>query len=347
MTISAESSKATVLIIGAGGFVGGFLARKALECGYDTWVGVRASTSRRYLTDPRLHFVVLDYDDNAQVAQALRESAPSERGWDYIVWNLGATKCPDLREFDHINYVYPREFLKVLRKFGFIPRRWVHMSSLSVLGTGDEKGFKPFDARSVPQPDTAYGLSKLKAEMCLELQPDIPWVVLRPTGIYGPHEKDYLMMIQSIDRHLDVSVGFAEQRLTFLYVDDLVDAVFQVIAAPAEKVVHHKYILTDGDTYTQKEFREMTLACLGKKWALPLRLPMWAVYGVSVAAEKFAAARGKSSTLNRDKYKIMRQRNWTCDISDARRDFGYAPRWQLERGLAATVRAYLASKKSR
>ena len=78
---------------------------------------------------------------------------------------------------------------------------------------------------------------------------------------------------------------------------------------------------------------------------MPVRLPMWTVWVVSAAAEKLAAARGKTSTLNTDKYKIMRQRNWNCDISDAKRDFGFAPQWSLDRGIAETVRAYLASKR--
>ncbi|MDE6240730.1 MAG: NAD-dependent epimerase/dehydratase family protein [Muribaculaceae bacterium] len=62
----------SILIIGAGGFIGGFIAKAALDRGYDTWVGVRESTSRRYLTDRRLKFVVLDYDDSYSMAAALR-----------------------------------------------------------------------------------------------------------------------------------------------------------------------------------------------------------------------------------------------------------------------------------
>ena len=52
----------------------------------------------------------------------------------------------------------------------------------------------------------------------------------------------------------------------------------------------------------------------------------------------------KPSTLNSDKYKIMKQRNWNCDVSDAVRDFGFAPRFSLEKGIAATVEAYLKEK---
>lgn len=334
----------SVLIVGAGGFVGGFLAAAALQCGYDTWVGVRESTSRRYLDDPRLKFIVLDYGDADAESAVVLKAMPGQKRWDYIVWNLGATKCADANDFERINYGYLRTFATVITALGKQPERFLYMSSLSVLGPGDEKGYTPFSSASVPHPDTAYGRSKLKSELYLERYSALPWIIFRPTGIYGPHEKDYLMMIESIDRHIDVSVGFTEQQLSFLYVADLVAAVFQALAAPADKVLYHKYMLTDGSSYTQKEFREMTLRLLGKKWVLPLRLPMWAVYGVSCVAQDFAARRGKASTLNRDKFRIMRQRNWNCDITDAVRDFGYTPRWPLSRGLAATVAAYLDSK---
>lgn len=335
----------SILIVGAGGFVGGYLAHMALDCGYETYVGVRPSTSRRYLDDPRLHFVTLDYNDAEAEARQLSEATPAPTGWDCIVWNLGATKCADMADFDRINYGYLHRFVGVLHSTGLLPKRFLYMSSLSVLGLGDEKTFAPFTSNSQPNPNTAYGRSKLKSELFLEKDSHLPWIIFRPTGIYGPHEKDYMMMVESIDRHLDVSVGFTEQQLSFLYVTDLVTAVFQALAAPADKVVGHKYILTDGGSWTQKQFRQLTLQYLKKGWALSLRLPMWAVYIVSVAAEKTAAMRGKASTLNRDKFKIMRQRNWNCDISDAQHDFGYNPAWPLPRGLAATVAAYLADRK--
>lgn len=339
-----SESKKTILVIGAGGFIGGFIAQKALALGYETWAGVRDTTSRRYLQDPRLHFVVLDYGNADAVAEALRAAAPTPEGWDYIIWNLGATKVAHPEDFDRINYQYLMNFVKVLRRENLVPRKLLYMSSLSALGPGDEKGYAPLNADTVPRPNTLYGLSKIKAEMCLE-KSNMPWIIFRPTGVYGPHEKDYLMMIESIDRHIDVSMGFRRQMLTFIYVEDLVDAMFLALAAPAEKVLHHKYIISEDRAYTQAEFRALVARHLGTKCVMPVRLPMWTVWVVSAAAEKLAAARGKTSTLNTDKYKIMRQRNWNCDISDAKRDFGFAPQWSLDRGIAETVRAYLASKR--
>ncbi|MDE7032033.1 MAG: NAD(P)-dependent oxidoreductase, partial [Muribaculaceae bacterium] len=83
----------------------------------------------------------------------------------------------------------------------------------------------------------------------------------------------------------------------------------------------------------------------GGKWVVPVKLPMWAVYAASVVAEKWGLIRLKPSTLNRDKFKIMKQRNWNCDVSDAKRDFGFNPQFPLERGIDITVEEYLKSKK--
>lgn len=335
----------TILVIGAGGFIGGFIAAEALRRGYDTWAGVRESTSRRYLTDSRLHFAVFDYDDPESVRRTLRECAPSSGRWDYIIWNLGATKCANFSDFNLINFMYPRTFVEILREEGMEPEKFLYMSSLSAIGPADEKGYTPITSATLPDPNTRYGLSKIKTETYLETLPDFPWIIFRPTGVYGPHEQDYLMMVKSIDSHWDFGVGYRRQLLTFIYVDDLVEAMFQ--ALESDKTLHKKYIISEDRAYSQKEFRKLTARLLGRRWVIPVRLPLWMAYAASVVAEEVGRARMKPSTLNRDKYKIMKQRNWSCDISDARRDFGFTPRFSLERGMRATVEAYLAEKKER
>lgn len=343
--MTESHAKNTILIVGAGGFIGGFIAAEALRRGFDTYVGVRESTSRRWLTDPRLHFVVLDYDEPEVMMNTLRQAAPEPGGWRYIIWNLGATKCANFQDFNLINFIYPRDFVDILIQEKMVPDKFLYMSSLSAVGPADEKSYAPITSRTVPDPNTRYGLSKIKTETFLETLPDFPWVIFRPTGVYGPHEKDYLMMVKSIDSGWDFSVGFRRQMLTFIYVDDLVTAMFQALAS--DKTVRHKYIISEDRAYTQKEFRSLTARLLGRKFVIPVRLPLWAVYLASCVAEDTARLRLKASTLNRDKFKIMKQRNWTCDISDARRDFGFDPQFSLERGMAETVWAYLEDKKKK
>lgn len=341
--MSNDNLTKRVLVVGAGGFIGGFIAQEALNRGYETWVAVRETTSRRWLGDERLNFVVLDYDDEQSMAQSLSEALPEGQRWDYIVYNLGATKCVNFADFNRINYLYLRSFTEALRKTDKMPQRLLFMSSLSALGPGDEKSYEPLTNRTIPNPNTRYGVSKIKAETYLETCADLPWTIFRPTGVYGPHEKDYLMMIKSIDSHWDFGVGFRRQMLTFIYVEDLVNAIFDAIDKPA--TLKKKYIISEPKAYTQKQFRNIVSKELGGKWVIPMKLPMWIVYAASVVAERIGTLKGKPSTLNRDKFRIMRQRNWNCDVTDAIRDFGFNPQYPLERGVHETVKAYLADKK--
>ena len=337
----SEKSK-TLLIIGAGGFIGGFIAAEGLRRGYRVWAGVRASTSRRYLTDERLNFVVFDYDDPDAVEQAIRDNAPGEHGWDDIIWNLGATKSVGFTGFNLVNFMYPRTFVETLRRLDMVPQKFLYISSLSALSPGDEEHYAPLTGSTIPNPNTRYGLSKIKTETYLETLPDFPWIIFRPTGVYGPHEQDYLMMIKSIDSHFDFGVGYKRQLLTFIYVDDLVEAMFDALASG--NTIHHKYIISEDRAYSQGEFRQMVARELGHKFVIPVRLPLWTAWIASTISEKWGAAKGKPMTLNRDKFKIMRQRNWSCDISDAQRDFGFNPKVDLAEGIRRTVAAYRATK---
>ena len=322
-----------VLIVGAGGFIGGFIARESLSRGYETWCAVRESTSRRYLTDPALNFITLDYDDTDKLRAALEG-----KKWDYIVYNLGATKCVNFSDFNHINFTYLRNFCEVLIANDQVPERFLYISSLSAIGPGDEKTYAPLNGSMIPNPNTRYGVSKIKAETFLQTLPaSFPWIILRPTGVYGPHEQDYLMMIKSIDSHFDFGVGFRRQMLTFIYVEDLARAIFDALEkAP----VHHKYIISEPRAYSQAEFRRIVAKELGRSLVIPVRLPLWALKIACVVSEKYGAAKLQAVTLNTDKYKIMAQRNWNCDITDAERDFGFRPQINLEEGIRRTVRAY-------
>jgi nucleoside-diphosphate-sugar epimerase len=49
---------------------------------------------------------------------------------------------------------------------------------------------------------------------------------------------------------------------------------------------------------------------------------------------------GKVTALNNDKYNILRQRNWRCDIQPAIDELGYQPKVQLEEGVKRTIKWY-------
>lgn len=326
-----------ILVTGAGGFIGGFVVEAALSRNYETWAGVRASTSREYLQDSRIRFVNLDFGNAVHLKEQLLELKKEIGRWEYIVHNLGVTKSKNRDDFDKINYGYLRNFVEALTACEMVPDKFIYMSSLGAWGKGDEKDYTPIRPTDTPHPDTRYGQSKLRSEQFLESVTGFPYIALRPTGVYGPREKDYYLMFKSIKCGIDFGVGYRRQLLTFIYIKDLVNAIFAAIDSPA---VRKGYFLSEGKAYTTSEFRRYVAQALHKRWVLPVIVPCWFLWIISAIAEWIAAKMGKSSTLNRDKYHIMSQRNWLCDISEAQHEIGFSPRYSLEEGIQETIAWY-------
>lgn len=325
-----------VLVVGAGGFAGGFIVEEGLKRGYDMYAGVRHTTSRKYLSDPAIKFATFDFDDPESLKTTIREIMPGELKWDWVVYNLGATKAISFSDFSKVNYEYLKNFIHALKESGKVPEKFLLMSSLSVHGPTHEKDGNKFSETDIPRPNTQYGTSKLKAEMLLQME-SIPYIIFRPTGIYGPRDKDYYLMFKTIKKGFDFSAGYKKQMLTFIYVEDLARAIFDALEkAPTGQV----YIISEEKGYSQKEFRKLAARALGKKGVISLAMPLWAVKAVSSVAEKIGVARMKPSTLNRDKYNIMKQRNWNADVGKAKKDFGFHPQVTLEEGIKKAIEWY-------
>ena len=330
-----------ILITGAGGFIGGYLVEEALSRGYETWAAVRKTTSRKFLNDSRINFLELDFTEEENLHNALKEHLEKYGKWDYVVHNLGLTKATNYLDFEMVNYGYLKSMVDELKELDAVPEVFLMMSSLSVMGPGDEENYTPFKSSDVPAPNTRYGTSKLKGETYLQMQNNFPYTIFRCTGVYGPHERDYFLMIKSIKRGFDFSVGFKKQQLTFIYVKDLARGVMDALeAGPKRKA----YFISEDKSYTQKEFRKIVCDELGKKVVIPVTCPLWVVKIVCHVAEFIGKITGKASTLNPDKFRILKQRNWLCDAGDAERDFGFKAQYDLKQGIHEAIEWYKSEK---
>ena len=327
----------SILITGASGFIGSFLAEAAAEQGFDTWAGVRASSSKAYLQHPAIRFFELDFAHPERLRQALADHAHRYGRFDYVVHCAGVTKCIDKADFERVNYRQTCDFVNALRELDMVPQQFIFISTLSVFGPIHEQTYQPISEHDVPQPNTAYGQSKLKAEQYLQSLPDFPYVIFRPTGVYGPREKDYFLMAQSVKRHIDVAAGFKRQDLTFVYVKDIVQAV---LCSIERGVTRRAYFLSDGKVYQSSTFSDLIAKELGSPFVIRLKFPLIVLKIVSLLAEWWAKMRGTSSTLNSDKYRIMKQRNWQCDISPTCEELDYRPAYDLQRGVKETIAWY-------
>ena len=327
-----------ILITGASGFIGSFIVEEALRQGFETWVGVRSTSSRQYLQDTRIHFLELDFSSGDMLARQLDGHA-----FDYIVHAAGTTKCLHADDFFKINYEGTTNFVHAILRSRMPLKRFVYISTLGVYGAiHEEMPYQEIKEDDTPKPNTAYGKSKLMAERLLDsIGNDFNYIILRPTGVYGPREKDYYLMAKTIKRHLDFSVGYKRQDITFVYVKDVVQAVFLALD---RGMSGRKYFLTDGKVYQSSTFSDYLREELGNHWWVRIRVPVWVLRLVTACGEWIGRMTGTVSTLNNDKYNIMKQRNWRCDIEPACDELGYHPHYDLSKGVKETVAWYKKNK---
>ena len=323
-----------ILITGASGFIGSFIVEEALRRGFETWAAVRKSSSREYLQDERIHFIELNLSSKEQLVEQLR---PHQ--FDYVVHAAGVTKCLNKQDFRRINTEGTKHLVDAILELQMPIKRFIYLSSLSIFGAiKEQQPYEEIKETDTPQPNTEYGKSKLEAEHYLEsVSSRVPYIILRPTGVYGPREKDYFIMAKSIKQHSDFAVGYQRQDITFVYVKDVVQAVFLALEKGENG---RKYFLSDGQVYQSTTFSDLIHEELGRPWWIRITAPVWVLRIITFVGEYVGQMTGKVTALNNDKYNILKQRNWRCDIQPAINELGYQPTYNLEQGVKETIQWY-------
>ncbi len=324
-----------ILITGASGFIGSFIVEKALELGFETYAAIRNSSSKQYLTDSRIRFVNINLADKASLKLQL-----SEHKFDYIVHAAGLTKAQQKSDFDKVNFKATQNLVEALIESDSLPEKFIFVSSMAAHGPGNDNDTIPVKCSDKAHPDTLYGISKLNAEKYINSLKDFPVITLRPTGVYGPREKDYFVFFKTINDGIEPYIGLKEQYLTFIYVRDFVDVVFKAISSP---IIGKTYFVADGKGYTAKEFADITKQILNKK-TFKLYVPLAIVKLIAILLETVNGFFGKVPTLNRDKYNVLKARNWLCDISDLEKDFDFKAKYYLEDGVKEATDWYKKEK---
>ena len=326
-----------ILITGASGFIGGFLTEEALKRNYKVYAGVRNSSKRTYLTNPDIMFFEADLSDK----NLLKEMLKNHGKFDYIIHNAGITKTCKKNDFEKVNFQYTKNLIEALTETNCVPDKFIYISSLAAYGPGDEKSLTPIKVSDIPKPISLYGKSKLKSETFIKSLENFPFLILRPTGVYGPREKDYYVMYKTVKKGLETYIGTSEQHITFIYVKDLTHLIFDAIES---NISGKSYFATDLNQYTTKEFNDIVKHELNKK-TFRIVFPKILVKTIAYFSEKLSCLLlRKASTLNSEKYKEISCKNWLCDGSEISTDFDFIPKYDLQKGIHETIAWYKQNK---
>jgi nucleoside-diphosphate-sugar epimerase len=318
-----------VLVTGASGLLGGHVAEALSARGDVVRALVRKTSNRKNLEKlAKVEFV----EGSVEQADRVREAVD---GVDAVVHCAGIVKARSSDEYFTVNVGGTSNLVDAARGRGAALKRFVHVSSLEACGPSADGGPVALDQES---PVTAYGRSKLAAEkVVLSARDDIPVVVLRPAGIYGPRDVEILDAFKSIKRGLFPVINGGRSKIIFIYVTDCAEACVRAIDAdvPSGRV----YFVDDGcgAIDMRQMFADFERA-LGKK-ALRARLPVPVLMTVARGVEAYGRLTNRAVMLTREKANMLLQ-DWVCSSESTRRELGWAPKVPWSEGVPRAIAWY-------
>ncbi|MGH8641845.1 MAG: NAD-dependent epimerase/dehydratase family protein [Burkholderiales bacterium] len=205
-------------------------------------------------------------------------------------------------------------------------RRLVYLSSVKV--NGERTGERPYREEDVPRPEDPYGVSKAEAERALAAiakETGFPITVLRPPLVYGPGVKgNFLRLLRLVARGVPLPLGTIDNRRSFIYVGNLVDAIVQALDAP--RAAGRTYLAADGEDLSTPGLVRALASALGVK----PRLVSFPLAPLKFAAK--LAGRGAEFARLADSLQV--------DSTRIRRELDWRPRYTPAQGLAETARWY-------
>jgi nucleoside-diphosphate-sugar epimerase len=278
----------------------------------------------------------MDFSSVDKIAVILETYKNQDIRFQYIIHNAGITKARKKEDYFRVNAQNTQNFIQALAQTGMIPEKFIYISSLAAYGPGDPATMRPIMLSDTPTPIELYGKSKLKAEKYIRSLDSFPWLIMRPTGVYGPREKDYYVLFKTLNRGLEPYIGSRQQILTFIYVKDLVRLIFDALKSP---IVRRSYFISDGREYDTRTFAAIAKKILQKR-TLKITIPSGIVKKLAIGLEKLFGMWGTIPTLNTDKYNVLSSVNWRCETEPLLRDFGFIAEYDLESGVRETIDWY-------
>ena len=318
----------SVLITGANGFVGARLCRYFIQQGFHVVGGVRQSSDLSQLRDLPVEF------RHGDVTTADKLPAMVQ-GVDYIVHNAGIVKSKDPQQFFKVNELGTKALMEAVTHGNPNVRKIVYISSLAAVGPSVEGS--PLTEESSPHPVTTYGRSKLAGErVVLSYLNSLPVAIVRPSGVYGPGDKEVFSVFQTANRRIRALIGDLDRKIQMIFVDDLCQGVH--LATTRQTESGSVYFLAENRVYSFREWIETLERAIGKK-GFPLVLPA-PVFRMIAAVSGFTFKLVRATPMLTAEKANELLASWEVSIEKARRELGFNPQVDFEDGASITYQWY-------
>jgi nucleoside-diphosphate-sugar epimerase len=317
----------TVLVTGAGGFIGRhlvdyLLARNRKVIALD----VDPDALQRLHAHPRLRQVELDIRSHGSVKALIKDAD--------LIFHLAAAHLEvgvDEAYYRAINVKALKNMLHAAARENV--RRFVHCSSVGVYGP---LATVPADENTVCKPAIAYELTKLEGEEAVRSavsSQGLSAIIIRPSWVYGPDCPRTLKLLRAINKRRFFFVGDGQNLRHPLYIADLLSAfeLASTVSTPSGETV----IVAGPSAVTTRELVERIITLSGIRYSPPV-LPLGPVAVVCWLMEKAFALTGQQPPFSTRSIKFFTE-NSSFTTTKARELLGFEPTVSLDDGLSRTL----------
>jgi nucleoside-diphosphate-sugar epimerase len=318
----------SILITGSTGFIGRALIEKLIKKKFSVFASVRNSSVNKFSLDVNLISM-------GHLTSSLDWSHALE-GIDVVIHLAARTHILNDRSKDpmgdyrNINVDCSLNLARQAARAGV--KRFLYISSIKVNGEFTLPG-QPFTTKDVPAPQDFYGVSKLEAELGLQLMAKdfgMELVVIRPPLVYGPDVKaNFLLMMNWLQSGIPIPLGgVTKNRRSYVFLDNLVDIIVTCISHPnaANKI----FLVSDDEDLSTAELIERLALALGRPSRL-ISMPSNLIpFGAKLVGKSHLAQRLCGSLQ--------------VDIKETKDLLSWVPPASVDEGLLKTVTYFLKNQ---
>ncbi|OGC42980.1 hypothetical protein A2Y85_02715 [candidate division WOR-3 bacterium RBG_13_43_14] len=316
-----------ILVTGASGFVGKNLVLKMSETNQVRILVRKTSKINVFKDNNNIEIVYGELEKNQGLDAALI-------GIDTVIHSAARTYGRTYYEYYRSNVEATENLVNAMNRQK--TKKMILISTHAGCGPCDNN--EPICETYQPKPVSFYGRTKIISESVVR-NSNLEYIILRPVSVYGPHDTDFLKIIKMIKGGVCPAIGHGKMYINLIYIDDFVNLIINVL----KHNIFNKgtYFSSDGNVYSTDEFIDAVASILKKKY-LKITIPTFIGMLYGLFSDVFLPSHLR--LLGRDKIRDMCQTYWLCTNQAAVSDLGFKPEFDLQKGMAATIKWYIDNK---
>ncbi|MGQ9508555.1 MAG: NAD-dependent epimerase/dehydratase family protein [Thermodesulfobacteriota bacterium] len=317
------------LVTGGTGFIGSHLVEALYKKGIEVRCLVRKTSNLKWLKDLPVEWVEGDCTEVTTLRKAVK-------GVEQVFHLAGVTKAIREETYFKVNAEGTNNLVHACLEVNPDIKKFIYLSSQAASGpcaNGREKR-----EEDPCEPVSPYGRSKLKGEeYLLENSHQLPILILRPSVVYGPRDRDVYAFFKILSKKVNPIFSNTDQKISLCYVDDIIKAL--LLASESKNLHGETFFLSDGQTYQMNQIGTLFAEAMGIH-TYRIRIPYGLIFGIASFSEILSKVSRRPPLINRGKFEEMVQKNWVCDITKAKTLLGYNPQIPLREGVRLTYEWY-------